>query len=106
MKQMYSVAQFIEEEGYEKSVDDIIPFTKLFEEYRTYCFNNNLSVVSNRIFNKNIRNLNFEIVRRNYGMVIKISKLEKLTTLDAPVNLKNIYTYYTSYTLQSARAGD
>lgn len=81
MKQMYSVAQFIEEEGYEKSVDDIIPFTKLYEEYRTYCFNNNLSVVSNRIFNKNIRNLNFEIVRRNYGMVIKISKLEKLTTL-------------------------
>ena len=88
IKESNSVAQFIEEEGYEKSVDDIIPFTKLFEEYRTYCFNNNLSVVSNRIFNKNIRNLNFEIVRRNYGMVIKISKLEKLTTLDAPVNLK------------------
>ncbi len=77
IKESDSVALFIEEEGYEKSEMEIIPFTELYEGYRTYCINNCLNQVSNRMFNRSIRKLDFEIVRRSYGMVIKIRKIHQ-----------------------------
>lgn len=72
IKESDTVTLFIEEEGYEKSTKELIPFTELYEKYRTYCINNYMTPVSNRMFNKSIRMLEFEIVRRSYGMVVKL----------------------------------
>ena len=74
-KESDSVAQFIEEEGYEKSADNCIPFSQIYNEYRTFCMEANYIPVANRTFTIRLRNLGYNIERKNYGFGVFIKEV-------------------------------
>ena len=83
-KESDSVAQFIEEEGYEKSASKCVPLGNLYMEYRTFCMNSNCSPVPKRPFANQLRDLGINIERRKYGLAVFIKNVEKNCTPNTP----------------------
>ena len=75
-----TVALFIEEEGYEKSVDICVPINNLYKEYQSFCEIGSYNPIARRIFNNRLRNLGYQIERKHYGMGIFINDVAKTPT--------------------------
>ena len=72
-KESDNVALFIEEKRYEKSIDNCVPFGHIYNEYRTFCIDSHYSPISNRSFTSKLRDLGFNIERKNYGYGVFIN---------------------------------
>ena len=75
-----TVKLFIEEEGYEKSVDICVPINNLYKEYQSFCEIGSYNPIARRIFNNRLRNLGYQIERKHYGMGIFINDVAKTPT--------------------------
>src|SRR5690554_3406021 len=73
-KESDSVAQFIEEEGYEKSADTLIKISDIYIDYKSYCFKSKYASVTNRSFTTSIRSLGIKVERKSYGIVAYLKK--------------------------------
>ena len=73
-KESDSVAQFIEEEGYEKSAEENILVEDLYDEYKTYCMVSKNISVPKRVFYSQLRAMRIVIERKYRGMVIYLKK--------------------------------
>lgn len=69
-----SVRLFLEEESFEKSKVNPIVLKELYKFYKQFCFDFNYRAVSLRKFTERIRQIGFEMERRNYGFVVFINK--------------------------------
>jgi putative DNA primase/helicase len=69
-----SVRQFIEEESFEKCLDNPLTLKTIYKSYRDYCFEYGYKPVSVRKFADRVRNAGFESERKNYGTVIYMRK--------------------------------
>lgn len=65
-----SVQMFLNENEYQPDAENTIPFTDLFNEYRTYSVGNGFVPGSSRTFSNRLKLAGFQSVRRNYGNVI------------------------------------
>ena len=74
-KQSDSVQMFLDEEGYEKSIDVYEDFKIVFSSYRTYCLESGYRSVSKRTFSDRLKNIGIETVRKNQGIVIYLKKV-------------------------------
>jgi putative DNA primase/helicase len=87
-KESDSVALFLEEEGYEKSIEGSVAFKELYVEYRTYCATDGYRSVSRRTFGDRLRLVGYDTVRKNYGLVVcaqkKVSINRSLHSLHTP----------------------
>ncbi|QEC70256.1 DNA primase [Panacibacter ginsenosidivorans] len=68
-----SVQLFLQDDNYEKS-DLEFSMTLLYDHYKAYCADSGYKSCSKRKFGERLRNLNYEIVKKNYGMAVKIKK--------------------------------
>lgn len=69
-----SVLNFIDDANYMISVTEDIQLKELYQEYRTFCAENNNRACSSRTFSKRLKNEGFESKRKNKGMVIFAEK--------------------------------
>jgi putative DNA primase/helicase len=69
-----SVQMFLEDEGYEKSTEEYKEFKELFTWYRSYCNESGYRSVSKTHFGQRLRNAGFEVIKKNYGMVVYVKK--------------------------------
>ena len=65
-----SVALFIEEESYEKATDDHVSLKGMYFEYTLFCQDNGCRAVALRKMSERLRNLGFEVVKKNDGRVV------------------------------------
>lgn len=69
-----SVAMFLEDEGYQKSITESIRLKELYQGFKTYCLDSGYRPCSVRTFSERLRNLGFETERKRDGYVVYISK--------------------------------
>lgn len=69
-----SVRQFIEEESFEKCLDNPLTLKTIYKSYKDFCFEYGYKPVSVRKFADRVRNAGYESERKNYGMVIYMRK--------------------------------
>jgi putative DNA primase/helicase len=69
-----TVKLFIEEEGYEKSVDVCVPINNLYKEYQSFCEVGSYNPIARRIFNNRLRNLGYQIERKHVIHVVHVAK--------------------------------
>ena len=86
-----TVEMFLNEEGYERSEDEYLPAIELYEDYKTYCFNEDMHYLNYKSFIQKVREINLRMVRHKYGLAVFCKR----------VSLKNINTYSTSDTINS-----
>lgn len=73
-KQSDSVRMFLDDENYQKSTITSFTLKQIFQEYVSYCKDNLSIPYSNKNFSKRLKNLGFEIQRKQHGMIIYIEK--------------------------------
>jgi putative DNA primase/helicase len=73
-KQSDSVAMFIEDENYQKSLTYYTALKELFQGFRTYCIDSGYRPCSIKTLAERLRNLGFESERKKGGYVVYISK--------------------------------
>ncbi|MCL2745215.1 MAG: phage/plasmid primase, P4 family [Planctomycetaceae bacterium] len=56
-----SVLSFLQEAGYQKSVEGYVQFSDLFQEYRNYCNEDGYRAVSKKVFSTRLRNAGYEM---------------------------------------------
>lgn len=86
-----TVEMFLNEEDYEKSENEYLPAIELYEDYKTYCFNEDMHYLNYKSFIQKVREINLRMVRHKYGLAVFCKR----------VSLKNINTYSTSDTINS-----
>ena len=69
-----SVTMFFDEEGYQPTVDDWIPYKTVYIEYRTYCTENGYRSCSAKTFSERLKRTGFQTKRNNQGNVIYAKK--------------------------------
>ena len=74
-KQSDSVQMFLDEEGYEKSIDVYEEFKTIFSLYRYYCSESGYRSVSKKTFSERLKNIGIETVRKNQGIVVYLKKV-------------------------------
>ena len=74
-KQSDSVLMFLEDEGFEISLDTYIEFKELFKQYGIYCIESNYRACNKNTFSKRLRNAGVETERKSTGIVIYIKKI-------------------------------
>ena len=74
MKESNSVALFLEEEGYEVSMEHHVQLKELYVEYKVFCYEGSYYPVSKRNFSERLRNAEIKTERKNYGMVVYVNK--------------------------------
>jgi len=74
-KQSNSVAMFVEEEGYEKSIDEKEYIKGLYAEYKTYCNGAGNNYLNRKNFKNRMIDLNFRYQRDNIGNYFNIMKI-------------------------------
>src|SRR5690554_6424388 len=74
-KESDSVAQFIEEEGYEKSAKENITVADLYNEYKMFCIKSNYQPLAKRAFTERIRNQGIIIERFRTGLFVCLKKI-------------------------------
>ena len=74
-KQSDSVQMFLDEEGYEKSIDVYEEFKTIFSLYRYYCSESGYRSVSKRTFSDRLKNIGIETEKKNFGIVVYLKKV-------------------------------
>lgn len=74
MKESNSVALFLEEEGYEVSMEHHVQLKELYVQYKVFCYEGSYYPVSKRNFSERLRNAKIKTERKNYGMVVYVNK--------------------------------
>lgn len=71
-----SVASFIDDNNYEKSIDnkDAISLQELFKEYKYYCSDSNCHACALKTFSARLKNVGFEVIRKSLGMFVYARK--------------------------------
>jgi putative DNA primase/helicase len=69
-----SVQMFLSEENYSTSINNEILLKDFFSEYRTYCFDSGFKACSKRTFADRLRNIGYDIQRKNSGMNVNAEK--------------------------------
>ena len=82
------VCKFISRHFSEKSQDEFIPSKELYEEYKTYCFNEEMHYLTYKNFIQRLREIDLRMVRNNRGLAVFCQR----------VSLENIDTCNTSNT--------
>jgi len=70
-----TVRLFLNDNDYKKSITNEKPLKDLFNEYKNYCLEGGFKSCSVRTFSDRLKNLGFQIQRKNYGMSISIEKI-------------------------------
>lgn len=74
IKETDSAALFIDEMGYRESVTNFVQLTELYAEYKHFCFDRGNLPLNYRRFGNRLRNMGINLARKNYGMVVKVTK--------------------------------
>jgi putative DNA primase/helicase len=69
-----SVAMFIDENGYQKSVENFESLKDLYSNYKTFCLDNGFRPVHSRNLVKRLEALGFATDKRNYGRIIYLCR--------------------------------
>lgn len=69
-----SVATFIDEAGYQNSVDVYQTLKDLYHEYKNFCSDNGFRPVHSRNLIKRLEGLGFATDRRNFGKIVYLKK--------------------------------
>ncbi|MFH5833863.1 phage/plasmid primase, P4 family [Halalkalibaculum sp. DA384] len=69
-----SVQMFINDSGYEKSLDHYEKLSKIYSEYKGFCGEDGYYPVSKRKFSKRIQNNGIKVTRKSYGNVVYLKK--------------------------------
>ncbi|MET6998709.1 DNA primase family protein [Chitinophaga defluvii] len=75
-KQSDSVQMFLTDENYQPSTCETRSLKDLFSEYRIYCMDSGYRACSLKTFSDRLRNQNFVLERKNYGMALFIEKIK------------------------------
>lgn len=73
-RQSDSVTLFLDDENYQTSIEDFIQFKDLFFSYKTFCVDSGYHACSKKTFGERLRNLGYEIQKKNYGLVVMCAK--------------------------------
>jgi putative DNA primase/helicase len=73
-KESDSVLMFLEDENYQKSIDQDRPLKEVFAEYKSYCIENGYRLCSNRKFSGRLRKDGYTLERKTYGNAIYIER--------------------------------
>jgi putative DNA primase/helicase len=73
-KESDSVLMFIEDENYQKSIDQDRPLKEVFAEYKSYCIENGFHSCSVKTFSTRLKKNGFLVMRKNYGNSIYIER--------------------------------
>jgi putative DNA primase/helicase len=73
-KESDSVLMFLEDENYQKSVEDDRPLKDLFAEYKSYCIDSGYYNGSLRTFSSRLRKNGFIVKRKSYGNAVFIER--------------------------------
>lgn len=71
-KESDSVMMFLEDENYQKSIDQDRPLKDVFAEYKSYCLDSGYRLCSNRTFSSRLRKSGFIVERKAYGNAVYI----------------------------------
>jgi len=74
-QQSDSVRMFLADEDYEKSTGEHYEFKSFFSFYRNYCVESGYRPCSKKTFGERLRNAGFEIVKKNYGLIVFAKKI-------------------------------
>ncbi len=69
-----SVAMFIDEYGFQKSVDNYESLKDLYPSYKNFCFDNGFRPVHSRNLVKRLEALGFDTDKKSYGKVIYLKR--------------------------------
>ena len=69
-----SVQMYLSEYNYSPSVKEEILLQEMYKEYKYFCEDNGFKNCSNKTFSDRLKNLNYDIVRRNYGRIVNCKK--------------------------------
>lgn len=69
-----SAAMFVEEYGFEKSIEDFESLKDLYLIYKSFCLDNGFRPVHSRNLAKRLEALGFETDKRNYGRIIYLKR--------------------------------
>ncbi|MDC8099635.1 DNA primase family protein [Chryseobacterium rhizosphaerae] len=72
-----SVQMFLSEHTYCISVNNEIPLQEIYKEYKYFCEDNGFKYCSNKTFSDRLKNLNYNVVRKNHGRIVNAEKLTK-----------------------------
>jgi len=73
-KESDTVRLFLDENEYRVSKIEEKPMKDLFNEYRNYCLESGFKTCSVKTFSDRLKNLNYQILKRNFGRVVFIEK--------------------------------
>ncbi|MGC1631274.1 MAG: phage/plasmid primase, P4 family [Gelidibacter sp.] len=73
-KESDSVMMFLEDENYQKSIDQDRPLKDVFAEYKSYCLDSGYRLCSNRTFSSRLRKSGFTVERKAYGNAVYIER--------------------------------
>ena len=69
-----SVAMFIDENGYKKTVEDFQPLQELYKSYKNFCLDNGFRPVHSRNLIKRLEALGFETDKKMIGKIIYLAR--------------------------------
>jgi putative DNA primase/helicase len=69
-----SVAMFIDEYGYQKSIEDFESLADLYPGYKNFCLDNGFRPVHSRNLAKRLQALGFEASKKAFGKIIYLSR--------------------------------
>lgn len=73
-KESDSVMMFLEDENYQRSIDQDRPLKDVFAEYKTYCLDSGYRLCSNRTFSSRLRKNGYTVERKSYGNAVYIER--------------------------------
>ncbi|MFV0573127.1 MAG: DUF5906 domain-containing protein [Xanthomarina gelatinilytica] len=76
-KESDSVMMFIEDEGYQTSIDQTRPLKEVYFEYESYCKMNHFGICSSRTFSSRLKKIGFKLgIRQGYGFPLFIERIK------------------------------
>ena len=97
-KQSDTVQLFLDDSNYEIATAQNMPFTSVFNEYRSFCMDSNYRHLSKKAFSQNMKKLGYQLKRKNYGQAIFIEKKVFLKLH----NLHFLHLFYYLYAIRVA----
>jgi len=90
-KQSDSVAMFIEDDNFHKSLTDYTSLKEFYQKFKVYCLDSGYKPCSIRTLSERLRNLGFESEKKNYGLVVYLTQKPKGDASDASDDLKTSF---------------
>lgn len=79
-KQSNNVELFIDESGYDISIDEQVPLKLIYSDYKEFCLNNGYRSIPNNKFSDYLKKLGFEAKRINIGTIIYAKKVSNIVS--------------------------